>query len=105
MICRMSEAMRMQSMTGCGTDFKQIQQMTDISKCLHHDQSVSIRSVRCRIEDNFLHFIYAIEKTFYVAVIIVLQIIEEIHRFIGEFDTFDGKEIIFRHTGCFFSQF
>ena len=38
----MSEAMRMQSMTGCGTDFKQIQQMADISESLHHDQTFTI---------------------------------------------------------------
>ena len=101
----MSEAMRMQSMTGCGTDFKQIQQMADISESLHHDQTFTIGSASFRIENYLLHFIYTIEKAFYVAVLIVLQIIEEIHRFIGEFDTFDGKEIIFRHTGCFFSQF
>lgn len=101
----MSEAMRMQSMTGCGTDFKQIQQMADIPESLHHDQAFTIGRASFRVEDYFLHFIYTIEKAFYVAVLIVLQIIEEIHRFIREFDPFDGKEIIFRHTGCFFGQF
>lgn len=101
----MSEAMRMQSMTGCGTDFKQIQQMADISESLHHDQTFTIGSISFRIEDYFLHFINTVEKPFYIAVIIILQIIYEIHRFIGKFDAFNGKEVIFRRTRCFFSQF
>ena len=52
----------MQSMTGCGTDFKQIQQMADISESLHHNQTFTIGSASFRIENYFLHFIYTIEK-------------------------------------------
>lgn len=65
----MAEATRIQSMTGCGTDFKQFQQMTDIAESLHHDQTVSIGSISFRIEDYFLHFINTVEKPFYIAVI------------------------------------